>query len=110
MRVSGPTARRARKTEGTAGPRGKPGCSDADGVHAAVDMHDLAGGRGEPVGEQRDAGLRGRAVVGDVPAERRAFLPERLEQNFSRSDLVALVRKELRLHRRNGAKDAAVSN
>ena len=53
--------------------------SGADGVEAAVDVDDLAGGGGEPVGEQGDAGLGDRLAVADVPAERRPLGPDLLE-------------------------------
>ena len=42
--------------------------SGADGVEAAVDVDLLAGGGGEPVGEQRDARLGDRLGVLEVPA------------------------------------------
>ena len=44
-----------------------PGGSGADGVVAAVDVDDLAGGRGEPVRQQRDHGLRRRARCRGCP-------------------------------------------
>src|SRR4051794_25298860 len=53
--------------------------SGADGVIAAVDVDDLAGGGGEQVGEQGDArGSDGRGVF-DVPAERCPLVPGILE-------------------------------
>src|SRR6478672_6516376 len=53
--------------------------SEPHGVEAAVDVHDLAGGRREEVAQQRAHGLRGRRVVSLVPPEGRAVLPRRLE-------------------------------
>src|SRR3954454_19689463 len=53
--------------------------SGADGVVAAVDVDDLARRRREPVGEQRNDGLRRRTRVADVPSERRPLVPHRLE-------------------------------
>src|SRR3954447_6295442 len=49
--------------------------SDANGVEATVDVHDLTGGGGEPVAQQRDDGLAGGLGVGDRPAQRGAALP-----------------------------------
>src|SRR6478735_5164706 len=49
------------------------------GVEATVDVHDLPGGRREEVAQQRADSLRGRRVVGLVPAQRGAVLPRRLE-------------------------------
>src|SRR5687768_5991485 len=48
-------------------------------VEAAVDVEDLARGRREEVAQQGADGLRGRGVVGLVPAQRSAVLPRRLE-------------------------------
>src|SRR3954452_3328742 len=48
-------------------------------VVAAVHVHDLAGGRGEEVAEQRDHGPGGGRGVGLVPPERGAVAPHRLQ-------------------------------
>ena len=49
-------------------------------VHAAVDVHELAGRRREPVREQRDDGAGRRVGVVDVPAERGAMVPAALDR------------------------------
>jgi hypothetical protein len=56
-------------------------------VHAAVHVDDLAGRRGEPVGQQRRARARDRLRVGDVPAERSAVVPHALEPVEARDRL-----------------------
>src|SRR3954470_25047848 len=53
--------------------------SDANGMETPVDVHDLAGGGGEPVRQQRDDGLARGLGVGDRPAQRGATLPGLLE-------------------------------
>src|SRR3984957_5900876 len=53
--------------------------SDAHGVVAAVDVHDLAGRGGEKVGEQRHARLGDRNRITDVPAEGGPFVPHVLK-------------------------------
>src|SRR5690349_21907675 len=59
-------------------------CLAADRVYSAVGVHDLPGGRGEPVRQQRHAGARGRPRVRDLPAERRSRGPEILERGETR--------------------------
>ncbi len=70
-----------------------PGRSGAHGVHAAVDVHDLAGGGREPVRQQRRAGAGGGLGVVDVPAERGALGPT-CSRTTSKPgiDLAAVVR------------------
>src|SRR3954449_2648920 len=53
--------------------------SDANGMESPVDVHDLAGGRREPVRQQGDDRLAGGLGVGDRPAQRRPALPRLLE-------------------------------
>ena len=48
-------------------------------MEAAVDVDHLAGGGGEPVGQQRHDGLRGGCGVGGVPPERCPVSPDVVE-------------------------------
>ena len=66
--------------------------SAADRVHAAVDVHDLAGGAREPVGQQRDAGLA--AGSGSATSQPSGAWRARLSSNSSKPGmlLAAIVR------------------
>ena len=68
-----------------------PATSGADGVVAAVDVDDRAGGLGEPVRQQGHTGLRDALGVGDVPTERRPLDPLVLEGGEAGIDLAAIV-------------------
>src|SRR5688500_13849225 len=61
--------------------------SHAYGVETSVDVHDLAGGGGEPVRQQGDDGLARGLGVGDRPAQRGAALPRLLELVAARDGL-----------------------